>query len=386
MTAGKIEAVPYHIAYQRYLKDISTELRKAGSLTSDVRLAGFLSKRADALLTDEYFESDLDWVQLGHPGIDVIVGPHESYIDRILGMKTAYEGAVLVRNRTLDGMIDRIEPRIPELQNSLQAYAPRPRHSTPLVFQLEVADVLFRSGDLRHGYQSVAVSLPNDPAIHWSVGTKSILFKNIADVRFSEIIEPLAREILAADTLASIDSTAYGLWMLLHEVAHALSAAPAAEHVSVRHTGTMSTIEEAKADLLGLFSVDWLAADGSLSPELASACYASFVAGVFRVLRYKNEVHARAANLEMNYLIESGGVLRLDRGFAVDRLLASRAVAELVRELMSIQATSDSARAERLLANYGKPRPDIVDSLSKLAHIPIDIFPTFAFPDFAHQK
>jgi len=193
---AKLIGRPYHDEYAPFVKPAAEALRRAAGLSPDPAFAGFLRLRADALLTDDYYASDVAWVELKNPKIDVIFAPYETYLDELLGVKTSYGAAVMIRNEAESRNLELYQKWVPDIQDALPLPAEdRPSvrgHVTPM----EVMDTPFRAGDLRHGYQAVADNLPNDPRIHKEKGTKKILFKNFIDARVNEIILPLAARVM----------------------------------------------------------------------------------------------------------------------------------------------------------------------------------------------
>src|SRR5580704_19601992 len=196
--AGQLEGLPYHIAYRSFLEPAATALREAAKLSDDPAFANFLRLRADALLTDDYYASDLAWLDLKNPKFDIIFAPYETYLDDLLGVKTSYGASVLIRNEEESRKLAIYQRYVPEIQDALpldSADRPSKRgHLTPM----EVMDAPYRAGDLLHGYQAVADNLPNDPRIHQEKGSKKIFFKNFLDARVNFVILPIARLLMPA--------------------------------------------------------------------------------------------------------------------------------------------------------------------------------------------
>src|ERR1700674_99153 len=220
-----LEAIPYHIAYREWLDPAVQALRDAAALSYDPAFAKFLRMRADALLTDNYFDSDIAWVSLENPKFDVIFAPYETYLDDLLGVKTSYGAAILIRNDEESRKLDVFQKYVPDIQDSLPL-APEDRpskrgHLSPM----EVMATPYRAGDLRHGYQAVADNLPNDPRIHEQKGSKKIFWKNFMDARVNYIILPLAQRVLEQDQAAMASGDGYLTDTLMHEISHGLGPA-----------------------------------------------------------------------------------------------------------------------------------------------------------------
>src|SRR5262252_1732451 len=193
---AELIAVPYHVEYKTLLTGAATALREAAALSPDKAFANFLRLRAEALLTDDYYKSDVAWLELENPKFDIIFAPYETYLDDLLGVKTSYGAAVMIRNQEESAALDNFKKNVPEIQDAL----PLPPEDRPSMqgksTPMEVMDTPFRAGDLRHGYQAVADNLPNDPRIHQEKGTKKIFFKNFMDARVNEVILPLAQRVM----------------------------------------------------------------------------------------------------------------------------------------------------------------------------------------------
>jgi hypothetical protein len=382
----RLTATPYHVVYRPWLVRAAAHLRKAAAASDDAAFARFLRHRAGALLTDDYYASDLEWVALKDPKIDVIFAPYETYLDDLLGVKTSYGAAVLVRNEEESRKLAVFQQYVPDIQDALPL-APEDRpskkgHATPM----EVMDTPFRSGDLRHGYQAVADNLPNDPRIHEKVGSKKIFFKNFMDARVNVVILPLARRILRPADAAKASAGGYLADVMMHEISHGIGPAFSrkdGKQVDIREAigPLFSGLEEAKADVTGMFGLQWLLDHGALPKERTEEFYASYVAGVFRTLRFgTGEAHGRAQMMEFNYLAEQRAITRgADGIYAIDYAKMPAALASLAKELLEIEATGDRARGEAWFRKYGEMPADLREALERTRDIPVDIDPLVPF-------
>ena len=342
--------------------------------------------RADALLTDDYYPSDLAWLDLRNPKIDVIFAPYETYLDDALGVKTSYGAAVLVRNEPESQKLELYQKYVPDIQDALPLAAedrPSKRgHLTPM----EVMDAPFRAGDLLHGYQAVADNLPNDPRVHQAKGTKKIFFKNFMDARVNYVVLPLARYLMPAAQAAQASGEGYLAAVVLHEISHGLGPAYArvnGKQVDIREAigPVYSGLEEAKADVTGMYGLKWLVDRGALPKSRLEEYYASYVAGIFRTVRYGiAEAHGRAEMMEFNYLMEQRAIVNRDGKYAVDYGRMPAALAQLTKELLEIEATGDRARAEAWFSRYDKMPPELAEALKSAKDVPVDIEPIFSFP------
>jgi hypothetical protein len=384
----KLFAVPYHEAYKQFLEPAAKALREAAALSDDEAFAKFLRMRADALLDDDYYPSDLAWLDLKNPKFDVIMAPYETYLDGVLGVKGSYGAAVLIRNDAESRRLEVYEKYIPDIQEALPLASedkPSKRgHLTPM----EVMDAPYRGGDLRHGYQAVADNLPNDPRIHQENGTKKIFFKNFMDARVNYVILPLAKRLMSTGQAAKVSGDGYMAGTVLHEISHGLGPAFArvgGKHVDIREAigPVFSPLEEAKADVVGMYGLKWLVDHGALPKDNLQGYYASYLGGIFRTVRYGTaEAHGRAEMMEFNYLVQQKAIRRSASGrYAVDYARMPDAIAGLAKELLTIEATGDRARAEALFAKYDRMPAALASALKSAQDVPVDIDPVFSFPD-----
>jgi hypothetical protein len=385
------KAVPYHVQYKEWLDPAAASLREAADLADgiDKPFASFLRLRAKALLTDDYYESDLAWVDLVDPKFDVIFAPYETYLDDLLGVKTSYGAAVMVRNEAESRKLALFQKYVPQIQDAL----PLPPEDRPSMkgrrAPMEVMDTPFRTGDLRHGYQAVADNLPNDPRVHEKKGSKRIFFKNFMDARVNEVILPVAKRLLRDDQVQLVTAEGYLVTTVMHEISHGIGPQAARQNGKKRDIreaiGPMfSGLEEAKADIGGLFGLDWLIRKGVLPKEREKEYYASHLGGIFRTVRFgTGEAHSRAEMMEFNYFSEKGAIVRDAKTgrYAVDFDKMRTAVASLAKELLEIEATGDRGRAEAWFAKYGTMPPELSAALKAAADLPVDVDPRGTFPE-----
>jgi len=382
----QLEGLPYHIAYRSFLESAAKSLREAAKLSADPEFANFLRLRAEALLSDDYFQSDLAWLDLKDPKFDIIFAPYETYLDGLLGVKGSYGAAVLIRNEEESRKLAMFQKYVPEIQDALPL-APDDRPSKRgLETPLEVMDAPFRAGDLTHGYQAVADNLPNDPRVHEQKGTKKIFFKNFMDARVNYVILPVARHMMRADQAAKASGEGYLLGTILHEISHGLGpvfARTSTGKVSIREAigPIYSGLEEAKADVVGMYGLKWLVDHTALPQQKLEEYYASYVAGIFRTVRFgTGEAHGQAEMMEFNYLAEREAIKRESSGrYAIDYAKIPEALADLAKELLEIEATGDRQRAENWFKKYGRMGEDLKSALNSASSVPVDIDPVFSF-------
>jgi hypothetical protein len=378
---------PYHEELATFVAGAAAALRSAAALSPDAAFARFLRLRADALSTDDYYASDLAWVELQNPKIDVIFAPYETYLDDLLGVKTSYGASILIRNEAESRNLDRYQQWVPEIQDALPV-APADRPSVRgHVAPMEVMDAPLRAGDLRHGYQAVADNLPNDPRIHLEKGAKHIFFKNFMDARVTEVILPLAARVMDPGQARRASAEGYLASTVMHEICHGLGPAFAhrdGRQIDIREAigKSYSGLEEAKADVVGMFALKWLVDRGVLPNDRLEEYYASYLAGIFRTVRFgTGEAHGRAEMMEFNVLFEQSAIVESGGRYRVDYARMPAAIERLAKELLEQEATGDRARADAWFAKYDAVPEALARSLQAASDVPVDIDPVFELPE-----
>ena len=385
----RLIAVPYHVAYRTWLEPAARALQEAATLSDDAKFANFLRLRAQALLDDDYYASDIAWLELENPKLDVIFAPYEVYLDDLLGVKTSYGAAVMIRNEEESQKLALFQKYVAAIQDALPV-APEDRpskagHRSPM----EVMDTPFRAGDLRHGYQAVADNLPNDPRIHQEKGSKKIFFKNFMDARVHYVVLPIAKRLLRADQAAQASGDGYLATTMMHEISHELGPAYSrTSHGRMQINEAIgpaySGLEEAKADVVGMFGLDWLIEHGAMPEGKRTEFYASYVGGIFRTVRFGiAEAHGRAEMMEFNYLVQRGAIARDSSAgrYAINIERMPATIGSLAKELLEMEATGDRARVEAWFAKYDRMPGDLAKALAAGDDIPVDIDPVFSFPE-----
>jgi hypothetical protein len=382
--AEKLYTYPYHEAYAEWVKPMAADLRAAAKLSPDAAFAHYLNLRADALLTDDYYASDVAWLDLKDPKVDLIFAPYENYIDGVLGVKTSYGGSILIRNEAESRKLKMYQDHEAAMQQALPIGDADKPSKAGFATPMEVADAPLRAGDLRYGYQAVADNLPNDAKIHAEKGSKKIFFKNFMDARVNYVILPVAEKVMTAEDAKLVSGDGYLTGSILHEVSHGLG--PAYAHVGGKQVtineaigASYTGLEEAKADVTGIFLAKWLVDQKLLPASELNVVYASYVAGIFRTLRFgTGEAHGRAEMMEFNYLLEKGALKRGDDGkYAIDFAAMPDAIAGLDTKLLTLEAEGDRAGSEAWFAKYDVMPPELTKALDAAKEIPVDITPEF---------
>jgi len=382
--AGTFAAVPYSVEYQGELARAAALLREAADLTSQPSLKKFLSTRAQAFLTDDYYESDVAWMELD-ASIEPTIGPYEVYEDEWFNFKAAFEAFITLRDEAESRKLQSFSQHLQELENQLPI---DPKYRNPKLGALapiRVVNVVFTAGDGNRGVQTAAFNLPNDERVVREKGTKRVMLKNMQDAKFNRVLVPISKVALRAADQKNVSFDAFFTHILMHELMHGLgphNITPGGRATTVRQElkDTYSAIEEAKADVSGLWALRQLADRQLLDPAIGRTMYTTFLTSAFRSIRFGiNEAHGRGIAVQLNYLLDAGAFKVMPGGtFAVDSAKIAEAVTALTREIMTLQAEGDYAKAKSLLDRLGVVRPEVQKVLDRLANVPVDIEPRFS--------
>ena len=376
-------AVPYSFEYQGELADAARLLREAAALTSQPTLKTFLEKRAQAFLTNEYYDSDVAWMELD-ASIEPTIGPYEVYEDEWFNYKAAFEAFITLRDEEETGKLARFGAELQEIENNLPIDA---RYRNPKLGSLapiRVVDVVFSAGDANRGVQTAAFNLPNDERITAEKGAKRVMLKNTQDAKFAKVLVPISKIALAPNDQANVEFDAFFTHILMHELMHGLgphniTAGERPTTVRQELKETYSTIEEAKADVSGLFALQFLVDRGKLEKKYEQTMYTTYLASMFRSIRFGlNEAHGRGVAMQLNYFLDHGGVtVAADGTFAVNPGRIKQNVVDLTRDIMTMQAVGDYAAAKQMIAQLAVVRPPVQRVLDRLSGVPVDIEPRF---------
>ncbi|MGA9884658.1 MAG: hypothetical protein WBQ34_13150 [Candidatus Acidiferrales bacterium] len=382
-----LKAVPYHTAFREFLVPMARDLREASELTPDPAFANFLRLRAHALLTDDYFPSDIAWLGLKDPKFDIIFAPYEVYEDGLLGVKTSYGASIMIRNDAESKKLDVYQKYIPQLQRSLPLPAADLPSKRGKQSPMEVVDAIYRSGDLLHGYQAVADNLPNDPRIHVLKGSKKIFWKNFMDARVNNVILPLVQHLMVPDQAAMVSGDGVLQFVILHEISHGLGPSYVHNSAEKQSIGeaigpAYSALEESKADVVGMRCVYWLAQHGVIPKDKLDGIYASYLGETFRTIRFGiAEAHGKGSLMEINYLTEQGAI-HTDPStglYQVDFAKMPAAFDSLSKKLLELEAAGDRDGTEAWFKKYAVMPPGLSALFAKCSGVPVDVDPTFDF-------
>jgi hypothetical protein len=380
---GSLTSVPYNIEYQGTLQRAAELLREAATLTREPTLRRYLELRADAFLSNDYYESDVAWMELD-AAVEPTIGPYEVYEDEWFNYKAAFEAFITLRDDAETKKLQMFGSRLQELENNLPIEPSLRNPKLGALAPIRVVNVVFTAGDANSGVQTAAYNLPNDERVVREKGTKRVMLKNVQEAKFSKVLQPISKVALAAGDQANVSFDAFFTHILMHELMHGLG--PHGITVGGRQTtvrqelrDTYSAIEEAKADVSGLWALQYLADKGSIEKGIAQTMYTTFLASAFRSIRFGvNEAHGRGVAVQLNTFLDMGAVkVNPDGTFTVVPGAIREAVISLTRDIMTLQARGDHAKAKDLITRLGVVRPEVQKVLDRLAGMPVDIEPRF---------
>ena len=380
---GALTAVPYSIEYQGELSLAAAHLREAAKATGDASLKAFLESRAAAFSSNDYYLSDVRWMELTS-SIEPTIGPYEVYEDEWFNYKAAFEAFITVKDPSESAQLQRFAGALQDIENHLPI---EPRYRNPrlgAMAPIAVVNTVFSAGDANRGVQTAAFNLPNDERVIREKGSKRVMLKNNQQAKFDKVLVPISRIALGA-----VGSEERGVRGFLHSHPDARADARpgSARHqrggacTTVRQElkETYSAIEEAKADISGLFALQYLVDQGTLDKKFEQTMYTTFLASAFRSIRFGiNEAHGRGQAIQLNYLLDQGAFqVGADGTFSVDPARIREGVTALTREIMTLQAEGSYSKARAMIERLGTVRPPVKVVLDKLADVPVDIEPRF---------
>ncbi|MEX2269972.1 MAG: hypothetical protein WD690_00785 [Vicinamibacterales bacterium] len=378
---GKLVMVPYSQEYQNAVVRAASLLREASALTTQPSLRKYLDARAAAFLTNDYYASDVAWMEL-EATIEPTIGPYEVYEDEWFNYKAAFEAFITLRDDVETKKLETFGSRLQDLENHLPF---DPKYRNPKLGALapiRVVNVVFTAGDANRGVQTAAFNLPNDERVTREKGSKRVMLKNVQEAKFQKVLLPIAKVALSPADQARVSFDAFFTHILMHEMLHGLGP-----HV-VHGTTTplrqalkehYSAIEEAKADISGLWALERLASQNAVDPAIAKNMYVTFLASMFRSIRFGvNEAHGRGIAMQLNWMLDNGAITVADDGtFAIDDTTIKDAVAKLTGEFLTIEAEGSYEKAADMVKRLGVVRPEVQRVLDRLKDVPVDIEPRF---------
>ena len=380
---GKLTAVPYSMEYQGELAELARQLREAAALTQQPTLKRYLETRAAAFLSNDYYASDIAWMELD-ASIEPTIGPYEVYEDEWFNFKAAFEAFIAVTDAGETAQLARFGKELQGLENRLPIDPKYRRAKLGGLAPIRVVNVVVSAGDGDHGIQTAAFNLPNDERVVAEKGSKRVMLKNYQQAKFEKVLQPIAAIALTPEDRTRVAFEPFFTHILMHELMHGLG--PQTITVNGRATTVRQelkelngTLEEAKADISGLWALQQLMDKGVLDKRDERSMYVTFLASAFRTLRFGlNESHAKGMALQVNYLLDHGAIRIGDDGrFSLDLAKTKKAVTGLTHDIMTLQARGDYAGVKALLDRMVVIRPEVQRVLDQLSGLPVDIAPRF---------
>ncbi len=380
-SAGRLVAVPYHEAFPEPTRRAAAKLRQASKLARDPKLRRYLELRARALETDDYRPSDVAWMEMKNNPIDVVIGPIETYDDKLFGYKAAHEAYVLIKDREWSRRLARYGALLPALQRGLPVPAAYKREKPGTDSDLNAYDVIYYAGQANSGSKTIAINLPNDEQVQLQHGTRRLQLKNAMRAKFDRILVPIADELIAADQRKSIEFDAFFANVMFHEVAHGLGIKNTIDGkgtVRAALKEQAGALEEAKADILGLYMVTRLLEQGELQGTDLDQHYVTFLAGILRSVRFgPSSAHGRANAAEFSFLREQGAFTRdsTTGHYRVDTARMRSAVDSMAERILRFQGDGDYEGVTRFMQERTALPADLQGDLRRLAsrRIPVDV-------------
>ena len=379
--SGALVTVPYHVEYAPELQKAATLLRAAAELSDHEGFANYLRLRADALLTDDFQASDMAWMDVKTNPIEFVIGPIETYEDQLFGYRSAYEAYVLIKDMEWSERLARFAEFLPELQRGLPVDDIYKAETPGTDSDLNAYDVVYYAGHSNAGSKTIAINLPNDEEVQLQKGARRLQLKNAMQAKFEKILEPIADVLIDESQRRHVDFDSFFANTMFHEVAHGLGIKNTVDGkgtVRERLLDTASSMEEGKADILGLYMITRLHEAGELGEIDVRNNYVTFMAGLFRSIRFgASSAHGKANMVRFNFFAEHGAFVRdPEKGtYTVDFQRMQEAMAELSKLLLTLQGDGDYAGATRLMEEKGVVSAELQADLDRLtsASIPVDV-------------
>jgi hypothetical protein len=382
---GKMQTIPYSKEYRDWLEPAAKLLKEAVQSAENITLKKFLTSRADAFSSNDYYASDVAWMELDAP-IELTIGPYETYMDELFNYKAAFEVFVALRDETESAKLEKFSGYLQEIENNLPFDAKYRNPKLAAMSPIRVVDVIYAAGEGNRGVQTAAYNLPNDERVIREKGSKRVMLKNMQEAKFEKVLIPISKMVLAQSQHQYVSFDAFFTHILAHELMHGLG--PHNIIVNGKETNVRqelkelySAIEEAKADITGLFALQFLIGKGLLDKKLEEEMYTTYLASMFRSVRFGiNEAHGKGVAMQFNFLTDEGAI-KVDEAagtFSVDSLKIKDAVRKLTGEILTIEAEGSYTKAKALIDKYAVVRPLMQKGLDKLGSIPIDIEPQFS--------
>ena len=381
---GKLMTVPYSEAYAEFLVPAAKLLNEAAALATNATLKNYLTKRAAAFASDDYYDSDVAWMDLDSP-IEVTIGPYETYEDELFSYKAAFEAYVTLRDQAESAKLAKFSGYLQELEDNLPLEARYRNPKLGAASPIRVVNEIFGSGEGNSGVQTAAFNLPNDERVVAEKGSKRTMLKNVQQAKFQKTLVPISRVVLSRAHQPLLSFESFFTHILAHELMHGLgphNIKVNGEDTTVRKQlkELSSAFEEAKADITGLWALQYLIDKGVVEKQMERSLYMTFLASAFRSVRFGiTEAHGKGIALQFNYLTDEGAI-EIDEKmgtFSINNAKVKEAVRKLTNEILTIQAEGSYDKAKAMLDKYAVMRPAMQRALDRMKNVPTDIEPIF---------
>lgn len=381
---GKLVAVPYSQQFKEFLEPAAVLLQEAADLTENASLKDYLIKRAAAFASDDYYESDMAWMDIDSP-VEVTIGPYEVYEDGLFGYKAAFESFVTVADPAASEKLAVYKSWLPKMEANLPIPDPMKNFSRGSESPIRVVDEVFTAGDTRAGVQTIAFNLPNDEKVREAKGSKKVILRNVLMAKYDQILRPIAARFVADDQLEFLSSEAFTNNVLFHELSHGLGPGKITKNgketeVRFELKDLYSASEEAKADVMGIYNLLFMQEKGVMPAEKFQTTAVTYLAGLFRSVRFgATEAHGRGVALQIAYLLEKEAISYDETSgkFAVNFEKFKGGIRSIVRDLCVLQGYGDYAGTKAIFDKYATLDAGLAKRLDNLTDIPVDIAPRY---------
>ena len=381
---GGYKAIRYSVEYKAYIDPIVKLLNEVADLSDNESFSKFLRLKAEALTTDNYFDADVAWIDTEGTKFDMVFGPFETYSDRIKGVKAKYEAYIEIVDQQASADLEIYKSYLQRMEENLPIPDEYKSVVEGLTANFIVVRDIIRTGEGSIGYQAVATNLPNDPEVHAKKGTKKTFWKNMFEARFNAIIKPVSMRLIDASQLEYLSDDGFFMFVLMHEICHAIGprtvkVGPKKGMAANAAIGpNYSPLEEAKADVVGLYSLAYLMREGVVDSENAKTYYVSFLGSLFRSIRFGlDEAHGKAAAISLNYLVTNGGIIynEATNKWSIDFDNFEAGIKKLSADLMILEGDGDNEKVEAFFAKWTNETPQLTKAFETVEDIAIDVLP-----------
>jgi hypothetical protein len=382
---GKLVAIPYSVFWKDKLAEASKLLKEAAEFADNPSLKKYLNSRADAFLSNDYYQSDMDWMDLKDHNIEIVIGPYEVYEDGMFNYKASFESFVTIKDHEESKKLDVFKQYLRDMEIHLPIPDQYKNFERGSESPLAVVNEVFTAGDTKAGVQTLAFNLPNDERVRKAKGSKKVMLKNVAHAKYDKLLIPIAEIVLDPEQMQYVTFNSFFTHSLMHEMSHGIG--PGFIKVDGRDTEvkrelkeTYSTMEECKADILGMYNNVFMIEKGVFPSTFEKETYVTFLAGTFRSVRFGiNEAHGGGNAIIYNYLLEKGAYEynETTQKVKVNFEKIGPALRNLANLVLMIQANGDYQGAKDLIAKYVVNSPSLDALRKKLGHLPVDIKPVY---------